>query len=157
VTGTFSKSLSSCCDEAGRYWILVEALPTQSLKRRSALRQITDFIGLCISAGVSVVSIPMDLRKELDWASLDARSLSGFVATSEIGKISHSDFSLPSLSFVADDQVKTDAISSVMSLHVPANIILFSSSSPDPRNPSRQLVDVVSFLPLGSAISRLQS
>ena len=153
----FSSSLSSCRDDGGRYWILMESLPTQSLKRRSALRQLTDFIGLCISSGVDVVSLPMALRKDLDWASLDSRSLSGFVATGEVGQVLHSDFSVPILSFVAEDVSDPDLIAGVMSLPVPANIILFTAVAPDPRNKARRLVDVVSYLPLGSAISRLQS
>jgi len=157
LASTFSSSLSSCRDEGGRYWILTEALPTQSLKRRSALRQLTDFVGLCISAGVDVVSLPMALRRDLDWASLNGRSLSGFVATSEVGQVLHSDFSIPTLSYVAEDVIDSELIAAVMSLPVPANIILFTSTAPDPRNTARRLVDVVSYLPLGSAISRLQS
>lgn len=157
LASTFSSSLSSCRDEGGRYWILIEALPTQSLKRRSALRQLTDFIGLCISSGVDVVSLPIPLRRDLDWVSLDSRSLSGFVATGEVGQVLHSDFSVPTLSFVAEDVLDTKLIADVMSLPVPANIILFTSAAPDPRTAARRLVDVVSYLPLGSAISRLQS
>lgn len=157
LTRNFSSSLASCRDEGGRYWILTEALPTQSLKRRSALRQATDFVGLCISSGVEVVSLPMALRRELDWALLNSRSLSGFVATSEVGKVLHPDFSIPTLTYLAEDVDDSELIADVMSLPVPANIILFTSTAPDPRNTARRLVDVVSYLPLGSAISRLQS
>lgn len=154
---TFCSSLSSCRDESGRYWVLMEPLPTQSLKRRSALRQLTDFIGLCISSGVQVVILPMSLRKDLEWASLDSRSSSGFVATGQVGQVVHSDFSIPTVTFVAEDVLDTDTIAGVMSLSVPANIIIFTSTAPDPRNEARRLVDVVSYLPIGSAISRLQS
>jgi len=99
----------------------------------------------------------MALQRDLDWASLNSRSLSGFVATSEVGQVLHSDFSIPTLSYLAEDVVDSELIAGVMSLPVPANIILFTSTAPDPRNAARQLVDVVSYLPLGSAISRLQS
>ncbi len=91
LESNFSRCISACRDDGGRYWILMEALPTQSLKRRSALRQLTDFIGLCISSGVDVVSLPIALRKDLDWALLDSRSSSGFVATGEVGQVLHSD------------------------------------------------------------------
>lgn len=157
LSSTFSSSLSACRDEGGRYWILMEALPTQSLKRRSALRQLTDFIGLCISSGVEIVSLPFVLRKDLDWVLLNSRSSSGFVATCEVGQVLHSDFSVPTLSFVSEEMLDMVLVAGVMSLPVPANVILFTSAAPDPRNAARRLVDVVSYLPLGSAISRLQS
>jgi hypothetical protein len=135
----------------------METLPLQTLKRRSALRQLTDFIGLCISSGIELVCLPMSLRKDLDWATLDSRSSSGFVATEEIGQILHPDVSVPTLSLLAGDEFDSDRIAEAMSLSATSSVILFTSSAQDPRNTARRLVDVVSYLPLGSAISRLQS
>lgn len=153
---TLSKSLSSCRDEAGRYWIHVDPLPTQSLRRRSALRQLSDFIGLCLTAGVEALGLPQSLRNELDWEVLNARSSSGFVATTAVGETLHSDISVPTLNFLSEEVATLATVAAVMSLAISESIVLFTSSAFDPRHASRRLVDVVPHLPLGSAISRLQ-
>ena len=157
LKNTFARSLSSCRDEGGRYWILVDPIPTQSLRRRSALRQIGDFIGLCVAAGVDTVGLPQSLRSELDWELLNGRSPSGFIATVSVGETLHSDFSVPTLNFISEDVADPAIVVAVMSLAIPESIILFTSSTFDPRHASRRLVDIVPHLSLGSAISRLQS
>lgn len=157
LKSTFARSLSACRDEGGRYWLLVEPIPSQSLRRRSALRQIGDFVGLCIAAGVDAIGLPLSLSRDLDWEVLNGRSPSGFVAKVHVGETLHSDFCVPTLNFVAEDVTDPAIVAGVMSLAAPENIILFTSSTLDPRHASRRLVDVVPYLPLGSAISRLQS
>ncbi len=152
----FTTLLASCRDEAGRYWILVEPIPTQSLRRRSALRRIGDFIGLCVSAGTDVLGLPPSLKQTLDWDSLNGRSLSGFVSVTNVGEELHSSLSLPTLSYLSEETVDLGIIGVVMSMAIPESIILFTSSARDPRHACRWLVDIVPHLPIGSAISRLQ-
>ena len=156
LSETFRKSLASCSDEAGRFWILVDPLPSQSLRRRSAVRQISDFISLCVAAGANNIGLPRTLKSSFDWGSIATRSQSGFIATMAVGETLHPDLLIPTLNFIAEDIASLVTVSAVMSMAIPESIILFSSSALDPRHAPRRLIDIVPYLPLGSAISRLQ-
>jgi hypothetical protein len=106
---------------------------------------------------VRVISVPESVRPLIDWRSLEGRSPDGFVARGSVGESLHSELKIPMLTLIPEGSDDLKTVGVVMSLDVPANIILFSASALDPRQSARHLIEVAPHLPLGSALSRLQS
>jgi hypothetical protein len=152
----FIARMADCRDAQGRYWIEFDAIPKDSLRKRSAIRDLNSFLRFLVAAGLLHIASNDNIFPLIDWKMLRNDSPHNFLMYSDVSQSTSQTLRVPRMS-ILDLACSAHTLTEIMQIDAPGHFILFPRVAFDPRHNTRRLVDVVPHLSIPDVLSRMQS